>query len=77
MNKQEVRTEQQSKHDVMDRNPNVNVSVVDAYQKLERKLSELGIKVERHYGIEHPLESNRNKFSGLGLSRSFSFNRRA
>ena len=75
--KKQVEAMEQSKDPLLDGNPSVNVSVVDAYQKLEQDLSELGIKVESHYGIEHPLESNRNRFHALGLSRSFSFNRRA
>lgn len=76
MKKQEEKTEQ-SPDNLLESNPSVNASVVEAYQKLERKLSKLGVRVERHYGIEHPLGSNRNKFHTVGLSRSFSFNRRA
>ena len=50
-------------------NPSINFSVIDAYQKLERELLKLGVKVEGHYNIEHPLGSSRNKFYALGFSR--------
>ena len=73
--------EQNEKHDslldeVTRDNPSISFSIIDAYQKLERKLLKLGVKVEGRYNIEHPLGSSRNRFYALGSSRGNSYDRR-
>ena len=76
MKRREEKTER-SAGDLLQNNPSVSPSVVEAYEKLERQLSKLGVKVERRYGIEHPLGSDRNKFSVSGLERGYSLNQRS
>ena len=62
--------------DLLDKNQKVDAATVDAYRKLERKLSELGVKVAtRRYSIAHPLGSNRTKSQPLHFNHSRFHNR--
>ena len=61
--------------DLLSKNPGVNVTVVDAYRKLEAQLSKLGVKVKRRYSIEPPLGSNRNKLHTVGFRHNKFHNR--
>ena len=68
MNQQNEKTDMVAGEVARD-NPGINFSVIDAYQKLERELLKLGVKVEGRYNIEHPLGSSRSRFYALGFSR--------
>ena len=42
------------------RNPHIDLATVNAYEKLERQLHKLGVKVHPEYRIEPPLGSYRS-----------------
>lgn len=42
------------------KNPRIDMGTVNAYEKLERQLKKLGVKVKPEYGIEPPLGFHRS-----------------
>ena len=47
--------------DAMKRSPMVDRRVVDAYERLERKLLKLGVVVKPSYSLEPPLGTNETR----------------
>ena len=40
---------------VLERNAEINLKIVKAYEKLERELKQLGVEIKPSYKLEHPL----------------------
>ena len=55
-----------SRPEVITKNPSIDAGTVKAYEKLERKLNRLGVRVKPEYGIEPPLGSYRSASRTLG-----------
>lgn len=64
----------QFQENLLNKNPGVDVMIIDAYRKLELQLLRLGVKVKRRYSIEPPLGFDRNKLHTSGFNRNKSHN---
>ena len=47
---------------VLERNAEINLKIVKAYEKLERELKQLGVEIKPSYKLEHPLGRNPPRF---------------